>query len=124
MIGDGTKYHYLAITKLSGLLQGNLSNHRGDFYCLNCFNSYTTKNKLKEHEEICNNHDSCRIEMPDWANKTIKYNPAPFSFFLDLECILKKLQSSQNNPEKSYTEKKLDMSLLVGRYIQDVHLIR
>ena len=50
--------------------------------------------------------------MPDWANKTIKYNPGekslkvPFSFFLDLECILKKLQSNQNNPEKSYTEKK------------------
>ena len=112
MIGDGIKYHYLAVTNLSGLLQGNSSNHRGDFYCLNCFNSYTTKNKLKEHEEICNNHDSCRIEMPDWANKTIKYNPgekslkAPFSFFLDLECILKKLQSSQNNLEKSYTEKK------------------
>ena len=68
--------------------------------------------------------------MPDWANKTIKYNPgekslkAPFSFFLDLECILKKLQSIQNNPEKSYTEKKLDMSLLVGRYIQNVHLIK
>ena len=112
MIGDGIKYHYLAVTNLSGLLQGNSSNHEGDFYCLNCFNSYTTKNKLKEHEEICNNHDSCRIEMPDWANKTIKYNPgekslkAPFSFFLDLECILKKLQSIQNNPEKSYTEKK------------------
>ena len=26
----------------------------GDFYCLNCFSSYTTENKLKEHEEICN----------------------------------------------------------------------
>ena len=72
MIGDGKKYHYLAVTNLSGLLQGNSSNHGGDF-CLNCFNSYTTKNKLKEHEEICNNHDSCQIEMPDWVNKTIKY---------------------------------------------------
>ena len=112
MIGDGKKNHYLVVTNLSGLLQGNSSNHRGDFYCLNCFNSYTTKNKLKEHEEICNNHDSCGIEMPDWANKTIKYNlgekslKTPFSFFLDSECILKKLQSSQNNPEKSYTEKR------------------
>ena len=64
MIGDGIKYHYLAVTNLSGLLQGNSSNHEGDFYCLNCFNSYTTKNKLKEHEEICNNHDSCHIKMP------------------------------------------------------------
>ena len=65
MIGDGKKYHYFAVTNLSGLLQGNSSNLRGDFYCLNCFNSYTTKNKLKEHKEICNNHNSCLIEMPD-----------------------------------------------------------
>ena len=112
MIGDGKKYHYLAVTNLSGLLQGNSSNHRGDFYCLNCFNSYTTKNKLKEHEEICNNHDSCHIEMPEWVNKTIKHNPgekslkAPFAIYLDLECLLKKVKSSQNNNEKPYTEKK------------------
>ena len=32
------------------------------------------------------------------------------------------MQSIQNNPKKSYTEKKLDMSLPVGHYIQDVHL--
>ena len=64
MITDGKKWHYLAVTNLSALLQGNSSNHEGDFYCLNCFNSYTSKNKLKEHEEICNNHDSYRIEIP------------------------------------------------------------
>ena len=46
MIGDGKTY-YLAVTNLSGLLQGNSSNHKGDFYCLNCFNSYTTKINLK-----------------------------------------------------------------------------
>ena len=128
MIGDGKKYHYLAVTNLSGLLQGNSSNHRGDFYCLNCFNSYTTENKLKEHEEICDNHDSCRIKMPN--EPILKYNPgekslkAPFLFFLDLECTLKKVESCRNNPEKSYTEKKLDMSLLVGYYIKDAHLIK
>ena len=94
------------------MLQGNSSNHEGDFYCLNCFNSYTTKNKLKEHEEICNNHDSCRIEMPKWVEKILKYNPgekslkAPFTVYLDLECLLKKEQFCQNNPQKSYTEKK------------------
>ena len=75
MIGDGIKYHYLAVTNLSGLLPGNSSNHRGDFYYLNCFNSYITKNKLKEHEQICNNHNSCNIEMPDWVNKFIKHKP-------------------------------------------------
>ena len=75
MIGDGKRYHYLVVTNLSGLLQGNSSNHRGDFYPLNCFNSCTTENKLKEHEEICNNHNSCRIEIPEQVNKTLKHNP-------------------------------------------------
>ena len=112
MITNGKKWHYLAVTNLSALLQGMSSNHDGDFYCLNCFNSYTTKNKLKEHEEKCNNHDSCHIQMPKCFEKILKYNPgekslkAPFAIYLDLECLLKKKQSCENNPEKSYTEKK------------------
>ena len=78
------------------MLQGKLSNHKEDFYRLNCFNSYSSKNKLKEHEEIWNNHDSCRIEMPKWVEKILKYNPgetslkAPFAIYVNLECLLKK----------------------------------
>ena len=104
IITNGKKSHYLAITNLSALLQGISSNHKEDFYCLNCFNSYTTKNKLKEHEEICNNHDSYQIEMAKQVEKILKYNPgekslkAPFAIYLDLECLLKKLQYFQNNP--------------------------
>ena len=37
MITDGKKWHYLAVTNLSALLQGNSSNHDRDFYCLNWF---------------------------------------------------------------------------------------
>ena len=130
MITDGKKWDYLTVTNLSALLRGKSSNRKEDFYCLNCFNLYTTKNKLKEHEEICNNHDSSHIEMPKWVEKILKYNPgekslkAPFAIYLDLECLLKKEQSCQNNPEKSYTEKKLSMNLLVGQCLQDVHLIK
>ena len=96
MITNGKKSHYLPVTNLSAFLEGNSSNHHGDFYCLNCFNSYISKNKLKENEEICNNDDSCCTEMPSWAEKTLKYNPgekslkAPFAIYLDLECLLKK----------------------------------
>ena len=61
MITNSKKQH-LAVTDISALFQKISSNHEGDFYCLNCFSSYTTKNK--EHEEICNNHDNCHIEMP------------------------------------------------------------
>ena len=90
MISNGKKQHYLAVTNLSALLKKKLSNHKEDFYCLNCFNLYTSKNRLKKHEEICNNHDSCRIEMPKWVEKILKNNPgekslkAPFSIYLDL----------------------------------------
>ena len=64
MITDSTKWHYLTITNLSALLEGKSSNHHGDVFCLNSFNSYSSKNKLKEHEEIRNNHNRCRTPMP------------------------------------------------------------
>ena len=94
------------------LLRGITSNHNGDFYCLNCFHLYSTENKLKKHEKVCNDHDYCYVEMPNEDNKILKYNhgekslKAPFMIYADLECLLEKMHSCQNNPEKSYTEKK------------------
>ena len=126
MITDDKKYHYLAVTNLSALLQGKSSNHYGDFYCLNCFNSYTSKNKLKEHEEIPNNHDSCLIEMPSWVEKILKCNPgekslkAPFAIYLDFECLLKKNNLVKIILKNLTHRKRLYMSLLVGQYLQDV----
>ena len=32
------------------------STHKEDFYCLNCFHSYRTKNKLEAHKKICENN--------------------------------------------------------------------
>ena len=44
MITDGTSnWHYLAVKSISRLLRGITSNHNGDFHCLNCLHSYTTK---------------------------------------------------------------------------------
>ena len=52
MITDGTTiWHYLAMKNISGLLRGITSNHDGDFYCLNCFHSYRTKENLKNMKE-------------------------------------------------------------------------
>ena len=49
MISNGENWHYPAVKNLSRLLRGITSNHDGDFYCLNCFHSYRTKNKLEAH---------------------------------------------------------------------------
>ena len=72
------------------------------------------------------------------GEKILKYNPgekslkAPFTIYLHLECLLKKEQSHQNNNnnnnnnnlENLTQSKKLDMSLLVGKCLQNVHLIK
>ena len=53
------KLYNRPVKSLSRLLKGISSNHKGDFYCLNYFNSHSTENRLKEHEEMCNKNDIC-----------------------------------------------------------------
>ena len=74
MITDGEKWHYLALKSLSALFRGITSNHKEDFYCLNCFKSYTIENKLKKHKKVCENHHYCYVEISEKDNKILKYN--------------------------------------------------
>ena len=111
MISDGQKWHYLVVKNLSGLLKGITSNHKEDFYCLNCFHSYRTENKLESHKKICENYDYCHVEMPTKDNNIIKYNQGeksmkvPFIIYTDLECLLEKMSTCVNNPNESATTK-------------------
>ena len=111
MISNGEKWHYLTVKNISGLLRRITSNHKEDFYCLNCFHAYFTKNKLEAHKKICENHDYCHVEMPIKENNTIKYNheeksmKLPFVIYADLECLLEKMSTCINNPNKSSTTK-------------------
>ena len=63
MITENEKWHYLAIKKLPPLFCKITSKHDRGIFCLNCFHSFSTKNKLKKHEIVCKNHDYCYIEM-------------------------------------------------------------
>ena len=111
MITDGEKWHYLAVKSLSALFRGITDHNHGDFYCFNCFQSYTMENKLKKHKKVCENHDYCYVEMPEECNKILKYNEGdksmrvPFIIYADLECLLEKMNTCHNNPEKSSTTK-------------------
>ena len=104
MISDGQKWHYLVVKDLSGLLRVITSNHKEDFYCLNCIHSYRTENKLE-------NHDYCHVEMPTKDNNIIKYDygeksmKVPFIMYADLECLLEKTSTCINNPNESSTTK-------------------
>ena len=96
---------------MSALFRGTTGNNNGDFCCLNYFQSYTTKNKLKKHKKVCENCDYCYVEMPEEYNKILKYNEgeksmkSPFVIYADLECLLEKMNTCHNNPGKSSTTK-------------------
>ena len=111
MITDDEKWHYLAVKNLSTLFREITGNNHGDFYCLNCFQSYTTENKLKKHKKVCEDHDYCYVEMPEEYNKILKFNQgeksikSPFIVDADSECLLEKTNTCHNNPEKSSTTK-------------------
>ena len=91
MITDGEKWHYLVVNNLSRLLRG------------------ITRNKLEAHKKICENHDYCHVEMPIKGKNIIKYNHGeksvkmPFTIYADLECLLEKMSTCQNDPNKSST---------------------
>ena len=59
---DNESWHDLTVKSLSRLLRGIRLNHDGDFYCLNCFHSYRTVNKLKKHERLCSKNDYCHVK--------------------------------------------------------------
>ena len=111
MITDGTgNWHYLAIKSIPALLRGVTSTHNGDFYCLNCFHSYRTSNKLQEHEKLCQTHDFCNLKLP--SDEYIESTPGkntlkmPFIVYADLECLLIKKSSCDNTYDKSFGDKK------------------
>ena len=107
-------WHYIAVKKLSALLHGITSKHKGDFYCLNCLHSFRTKNKLKSNEKICKNKDFCGIVMPLENdnilefNKYMKSNKMPYIIYADIESLIKKIDGCENNSENSSTRTKCE----------------
>ena len=96
---------------LSAFFRGITSNNNGDFYCLNCFHSFRTENKLKKHENVCENYNHCYVEISKKDNKALKYNPGeksmkiPFIIYANLESLLEKMNTCHNNPIMSSINK-------------------
>ena len=70
MMKNDEKWHYLAVKKLSALLRGITSKHVRDFYCLNCFHSYSVKKNLRSMKKYVK---IMIIVMQKCLMKTIKY---------------------------------------------------
>ena len=68
--------------------------------------------------------------MPDEDKKILKYIhgekslKGPAIIYADVECLLKKMHSCQNNTGKSYAEKKTKHTPSVTHCLQIVHLMQ
>ena len=100
MITDNEKLYYLI--KLHWIIT---SKHVRQNYCWNCFHSHRTKYKLKKHNDVCEDHDYCYIEMLKEGNKVLKYNHEemedPLIIFADWESLRERIDTCHNNPKKS-----------------------
>ena len=84
MITDGTKWHYVAVKTLSGLLRGITG-----VLLFELFTLIYHKNKLKKHKKICEYYGYCKLEMPK-KGSVLKNIPGkksimtPFVIYADL----------------------------------------
>ena len=102
------QWRYLAVKKLSALLHGIASKHKGDFYCLNCLHSFRAENNLKSHGKICNYKDFCgsmKIDKLLEFNQYMKSDKLPYIIYADIESLITKIEGCANNAENSSTAK-------------------
>ena len=70
------RWNYLTTKKakkLSESLRGITTKNHDDFYCRNCFYSFTTKNKLQLHKRVCENRDFCNVIMSSEDAKILEF---------------------------------------------------
>ena len=114
--GDDIKSkHYCVIKSMSRLLQGQKTKkHATHFYCRNCYTPFISEERLAEHDEICRNNDTVKIEMPkqtedyfptQYFKNHFKSQNVPFVVYADFESFTKPISSSQPDPKESYTKK-------------------
>ena len=117
-IKDGEKWHFLALKSIkqddnthkptlafSKLMQNISSKSHENYYCYGCFHTFRTQSKLEEHHNLCKNKDNCPIRVPKegkntlshkFGTKCLKINDV---IYLDLESILEKYNTTQNNED-------------------------
>ena len=97
--------------KLSALPRGITSKQQGDFYCLNCLHSFATEQKRESHKSGCRNKIFCNVATPYEETKIYEFNQfqksnkVPVIIYVNLECLIEKIDRCKIDPENSSTTK-------------------
>ena len=113
------RWNYFSVKKISALLHKKTLKHKGNFYCLNCLNSFRTENKFKPHEKVCKSKDFCGIEMPTekknilFFKQYMKSDKMSHINHAGIESLIRKINGCANNAEKIFNNKKMVIIFLV-----------
>ena len=103
---NGLKRRRLALSWSKKTLY-NTRRNDGDFYCLNCLQSFRTENKLKSHERVCKNKYFCGIVISFQKENLLPFNQYMKSVkmtcivYAHIESFIKKIDGCADNPQKS-----------------------
>ena len=81
------------------------------FHCHHCLHGFVRQDLLDVHLPFCSSSQGQRISFPEDDHRWLeikdfgKQVKAPFCIYADFKSITQKTDSTQPNPDKSYTEK-------------------
>ena len=97
---------------LSASIRRITSKHHSNSYCLNFLHSFASENKSEFYKNVYENKYFCNVIVPSEDTKILEFNlyqqsdKLPFViYYLELECLIEKINGYKNNPENSYTTK-------------------
>ena len=110
---QGENTHYSFVKRLSALLYDQSRHNESKHFCERCLHGYSRRELLERHKPECKGllKSPTRMEMPkEGENKMAFQNfhkqmKAPFVVYADFECILKKIDTCEQDDKKSFTVK-------------------
>ena len=110
LVSDEDKQHYCLIKSMSRLLSNQASKHGHVMhFCRRCLNPFNSEGSLAKHTDYCSSHEAIKIEMPQEGSvlkfeNFVRSMRVPFVVYADFESFTQQLDTSQPNPECSYTK--------------------
>ena len=104
MISEEDNMHYVLMKSLSPFV--NKKHKCKTFVCSYCLHSFYKKENHEKHEQECSIHTPVTMELSKDPIKFKNYQKQirhPFVIYADFESILKKLHTTQPDPNESYT---------------------
>ena len=88
-------WHHVAIKTLLELLRGMTSKYHNNFYCLICFHSFATENRLESHDKVCEKKEYYGIVLRTQKNilelnQYMKSNKMLYKIYANIKSLIYK----------------------------------